>query len=138
MIDSSVKENIKLPFLFKSSKKNHFPSDEKIREILDEFLLNDLKLTDNALKLSIGEKQRVALIRVLLLNPEIVLLDEPTSALDQKAKKMVENIIEKINIEKSVAVVMVTHIGFSPEKINPSKFILSDGNLKKEGINEYS
>jgi len=138
MIDSSIKENIKLPFLFKSSKKNNLPSDEKIREILDEFLLNDLKLTDNALKLSIGEKQRVALIRVLLLNPEIVLLDEPTSALDQKAKKMVENIIEKINIEKSVAVVVVTHIGFSPEKINPRTFILSDGNLNKEGINDYS
>jgi len=88
--------------------------------------------------LSEGETTRLMLAKAFLSHPKIVLLDEPTSALDQKAKKMVENIIEKINIEKSVAVVMVTHIGFSPEKINPRKFILSDGNLKKEGINEYS
>ena len=137
MIDASIEKNITFPFNFKSVKKYSPPSKEKIRKIFNDFLLNHLKLTDSALKLSTGEKQRVALIRGLLLEPEIILLDEPTSALDENSRKIVEGIIEKINTQNSTAVIMATHIGFSSQIINLHKFILSDGYLKKEDNNEH-
>ncbi len=132
MIDASIEKNLTFPFKFKSVKKYSPPSKEKIREIFDDFLLNHLKLTDSAIKLSIGEKQRIALIRGLLLEPEIILLDEPISALDDNSRNIVEGIIEKINMQNSTTVIMVTHIGFSSQIINLKKFILSGGNLKKE------
>ena len=58
--------------------------------------------------LSGGEQQRAALAKVLLLNPEILLLDEPTKGLDSQFKKIFADIIDKLK-ENGVTVVMVSH-----------------------------
>jgi putative ABC transport system ATP-binding protein len=59
-------------------------------------------------RLSTGEKQRLALIRTLLMSPRVLLLDEPTSGLDPEAVKRVEALIRKRR-KDGVSVVWTTH-----------------------------
>lgn len=58
-------------------------------------------------QLSGGEKQRVAIIRALLLNPQILCFDEPTSALDPSLKSEVVKLIKQLG--ESMTILIVTH-----------------------------
>ena len=59
--------------------------------------------------LSGGEKQRVAIASSLALDPEILILDEATSMLDPEAKKSILEYIKKINKEKGITIISITH-----------------------------
>ena len=60
-------------------------------------------------KLSGGQKQRVAIAAVLAMNPEILILDEPTAMLDPKGRSEVIKTIKKLNKERGITVVLITH-----------------------------
>lgn len=60
-------------------------------------------------RLSSGEKQRLALIRALLLEPAVLLLDEPTAALDEAAKQRVEQLLQDRLQQHGFAVLLATH-----------------------------
>nr|WP_236712588.1 ATP-binding cassette domain-containing protein [Peribacillus muralis] len=66
-------------------------------------------LSENAENLSGGEKQRLALARLLLLKPEVYLLDEPTAALDEETElKVMSRFLEEVKRDKGT-VIMITH-----------------------------
>lgn len=81
-------------------------------EDIDELLL-DLGLKDLALKyphtLSLGEKQRVAIGRAFVNNPDIILADEPTASLDGVRGRQITQMIQKEVKKKNKAAIMVTH-----------------------------
>ena len=58
--------------------------------------------------LSTGERQRLAILRALESDPEVLLLDEPTAALDQKSAKAIESLL-KAALLRGCIIVMVTH-----------------------------
>ena len=60
-------------------------------------------------QLSGGEKQRIAVIRSLIMNPKIILADEPTGSLDSKNKIELQNILWNIRDEYKKTIVIVTH-----------------------------
>ena len=81
---------------------------ERIIELLKKYGLEEFK-DKHPSSLSGGMRQRVALIRTLVLNPDILLLDEPFSALDAQTKLMVNDDIYDIVTRENKSVIMVTH-----------------------------
>ena len=101
----SVKDNLLIGLDF--SEKPH-PSDDKLIEVLHKVQLN-LSLSADADKLSGGEKQRLSLGRILLMNPEVYLLDEPSSALDKETEGIVISTLYTHVKETNKTLIMVSH-----------------------------
>ena len=59
--------------------------------------------------LSGGQRQRVAIAGVLAMEPEVIILDEPTAMLDPKGRQEVMSAITKLNREKGMTIVLITH-----------------------------
>ena len=81
---------------------------EKIEELLKLYNLEEFKFKKPS-SLSGGMKQRVALIRTLATNPDILLLDEPFSALDYQTRLAISNDVYKMIKKEKKTVIMVTH-----------------------------
>lgn len=105
MYPGDIRENLLAGTKFARIKD---PSDEEMKMALATACL-DKPLDENADRLSGGEKQRVAIARVLLISPKVILLDEPTSALDEDtALKVMDSIIGYCR-EHGISLVIVTH-----------------------------
>ena len=107
------------PEIFRGSIRDNFKITEKIADnvisenLNYEELLSQVSLTqnlaDDAQKLSGGEKQRLALARVMLLEPEVLLLDEPSSSLDKiTEEKIIKMVVDYVR-ENDRTLIMVTH-----------------------------
>ena len=107
MIDGTVEDNLAFPFQFGSHKNKKY-DPVKAAEWVEYFQLN-VPMNQDSLKLSIGQKQRIALIRSMLLEPEVLLLDEPGSALDNNNRRLIEQKIEHLMDTSRVTVIMATH-----------------------------
>jgi putative ABC transport system ATP-binding protein len=60
-------------------------------------------------QLSGGEQQRVAIARALAKRPDLILADEPTGALDLQTARTVLGLLQRLNREKALTVVLITH-----------------------------
>jgi putative ABC transport system ATP-binding protein len=128
MIEGTIEDNLTFPFSFHVHKgKEYFA--KQAQEWLEHFQLKE-PLSHEALKLSIGQKQRIALIRAMLLKPEVLLLDEPGSALDSGNKKLIEQKIESLMETSDITVIMATHSDVSFAHSGYREVTLVDTKLK--------
>jgi D-methionine transport system ATP-binding protein len=84
-------------------------------------------------RLSGGQKQRVAIARALAANPKVLLCDEATSALDPKITGEILDLLKKINTERKLTIVIITHEMSVVEKICDRVAIIDDGYLAEVG-----
>jgi putative ABC transport system ATP-binding protein len=100
-------ENAELPLLYSS----HISSKQRTELALKA--LESVGLRDRAHhktnQLSGGEQQRIAIARALLNNPTLILADEPTGNLDTKTSAEIMGIFTRLNQDKKITLVMVTH-----------------------------
>ncbi len=104
------------------------------------------KRVDNALKavgmeefanstphrLSGGQKQRIAIAGIIAMEPECLVLDEPTAMLDPKGRAEIINTLHKLNAEKGITVILITH--YMEEAENADRVIvMNDGEIIEDG-----
>ena len=109
---TSVLENVKLPLLYSDVPKHLW--DEKALKAIEAVGLSHRTYYQSS-ELSGGEKQRVAIARSLVNNPEVIFADEPTGNLDSVSGKAVMDIIQKLNEEDGHTVLLITHETFTAE-----------------------
>ena len=102
----NVEDNILLPLTVKGRSKASLEKD--LSEILETTGLTE-KRKAMPTTLSGGQQQRVAIARAMLGNPEIILADEPTGNLDSKATKEIMELFRKVNKDKGITILQVTH-----------------------------
>lgn len=116
LMPGTVRDNLLLPFSFKANARLVPPPDQELADRLAAFLLDGVTPDSRADKLSVGQAQRVCLIRSLLLSPEAVLLDEPTASLDALSARVVLDGARGL-AESGVTVVMISHTEAVPEGV---------------------
>jgi len=82
LVEGTVAENLLLPWTFRSFAKESPPTDEVLLEALASAHLEDIALDRPIDRLSVGQQARVAFLRTLLTDPDVLLLDEADAALD--------------------------------------------------------
>lgn len=106
VMNLNVTDNILLPLTMAGKKKSELKG--ALDEILEITGLADKrKAMPNTL--SGGQQQRVAIARAVLGNPAIILADEPTGNLDAQSSKEVMELFSKLNKEKGLTILQVTH-----------------------------
>jgi UDP-glucose/iron transport system ATP-binding protein len=103
----------------------------------DKKLLSELGFEEEALmwsigRISTGEKQRLALLRLLEKKPAVLLLDEPTANLDKKNTLIFESIVQNYLQKNNACAIWVSHDLVQLERVSKSRFKLESGQLVKQ------
>ena len=97
--------------------------EKRIKEVLNSLQL-DMDLNRKVYELSGGEQQRLAIAKIILKNPDLILADEPTASLDLGNKEIILNLLKQFSTEGKT-VIIVTHdkdtIEIADNKIDLSK-----------------
>lgn len=101
----SLKDNIFLPLVLSGKKFNEM--NERLQPLAKKLGISDL-LEKYPYEVSGGQKQRAAIARALITNPQLILADEPTGALDSRSSDELLQLFEDINNEGQT-IVVVTH-----------------------------
>jgi ABC-type lipoprotein export system ATPase subunit len=120
----TAKENVLLPTVFGEPK-----SDADAVQLLHQVGLGD-KTDRYPSELSGGEQQRVAIARAFINSPQVILADEPTGDLDEETEAEIMAFFEKVNKEKKVTMIMVTHSSELALRA-ASRFRMKQGSLEK-------
>ena len=125
----TIRENLELGLIGKKQNKKQ-EKERLLLQALQAVRLDYLSLNQKIYELSGGEAQRVALAKIILKNPPLILADEPTASLDPKnSKEIMEILLELRNSNRTI--IIATH--------NPSIWKMADQviRLSKEEI-EYN
>jgi putative ABC transport system ATP-binding protein len=103
---TSALENVELPTVYAGITPQE--REQRARESLERVGLSD-RAQHYPSQLSGGQQQRVAIARALVNRPAILLADEPTGNLDSRTSVEIMDILQRLNEEKGLTVVLVTH-----------------------------
>lgn len=129
----TVAENVAFPL-----ELSGVPKRQRIKKVRD--LLELVGLSDKARaypsQLSGGQKQRVGIARALANDQKILLCDEATSALDPQTTMSILELLKKINRERGITVVIITHEMHVIKEICDRVAVIEDGRIIETGIVE--
>lgn len=129
LIPGTVSDNLALPYQLRLYREQHF-RPEYAQEALHLIGKDDDFLQRDGAALSGGEAQIVCLLRVLQLNPQILLLDEPTSALDEDAAEAVQTLVQHwLNRCDQAAYVWISHSETQIAEVADTVWYMKDGAL---------
>jgi len=122
----SALDNVILPLIFSGVNRRNRKS--RGREFLEQVGLGE-RIHHFPGELSGGEAQRVSIARALINEPRVILADEPTGNLDSQTSEEIINVLVRLNKEKGLTILMVTHDLESAERISDKIIRLKDGKI---------
>jgi len=125
LFGTTVQENLRYPYELLGQK----PDFREISSYLDKVKLPQLILEKKNTSLSGGEQQRIALIRSLLIKPEIILLDEVTAALDEENTLLLENLIVHEQSLQHLTLLFITHHQEQAKRLAHKMLYVEDGHI---------
>jgi putative ABC transport system ATP-binding protein len=131
---TSALENVELPLLY-NGQPNRDHRERAMRALESVGLAGREHHHPN--QLSGGQQQRVAIARALISEPQIIMADEPTGALDSRTSVEIMAIFQKLNREKCISVVVVTHepdIAAYADRI----IVFKDGRVQSDRVIEQA
>ncbi|WP_067726621.1 ABC transporter ATP-binding protein [Oceanobacillus damuensis] len=129
MLSGTVMKNLSMPLTLKGEQL----PEEEAKKLLEDVSLGEDILYRNVKDLSGGQRQKVSIARTLVNKPKILLLDEITSSLDRVSKQDVEELITKLNRDKSVTIVWITHNLEQALSIGDYTWVIMNGELIEAG-----
>ena len=105
---TSALDNVELPLLYGGSNLKTAERHRRAKDMLATVGLGD-RASHHPNQLSGGQQQRVAIARALVNEPSIILADEPTGNLDTRTSIEVMGLFQRLNIERGITVVLITH-----------------------------
>lgn len=103
---TSALKNVELPMLYAGMGRS--ARLKKAKDLLKMVDMED-RMEHTPDELSGGQKQRVAIARAMANDPAIILADEPTGALDSATGRLIMDIFHKLNKERGITIVLITH-----------------------------
>jgi phospholipid/cholesterol/gamma-HCH transport system ATP-binding protein len=131
----TIAENVAFPLVHHRKEMSRSERGERVKQLLAEVgMKGDFgKMPSD---ISGGMQKRVGLARALALEPEILLLDEPTAGLDPISSGEIDDLILKLQQERKMASIVVTHDLHSARVIANRLALLDQGNVVIEGTFE--
>jgi len=108
----------------------HMSNPDTARQMMQELDLPEALLTADPDDTSSGERQRLALIRAIILQPDFLLLDEPTSALDQAVTRKVEAQLMRLK-QNGTGLLVVSHDSEQVARISDHRYELTHSGINK-------
>ncbi|MGB7549058.1 MAG: ATP-binding cassette domain-containing protein [Terracidiphilus sp.] len=128
----TVAENVAFPLEHHRREMSKSERADRVKQLLTEVgMEGDLEKMPS--DISGGMQKRVGLARALALEPEILLLDEPTAGLDPISSGEINELILKLQRERQMASIVVTHDLHSARTIADRLALLNEGNVVIEG-----
>lgn len=105
----TIGEILELPLKIHKIGRNHAERMERVKELLEMVELPVHYMYKSPASIGGGEKQMVAIARALATDPKFIILDEPTSALDVSIQAKIINMLLKLQKEKNLTYLFITH-----------------------------
>jgi phospholipid/cholesterol/gamma-HCH transport system ATP-binding protein len=128
----TVAENVAFPLEHHRRDMSRSERGDRVRQLLAEVGMEG-NLEKMPSDISGGMQKRVGLARALALEPDILLLDEPTAGLDPISSGEIDDLILKLQRERQMASIVVTHDLHSAKTISNRLALLDQGNVVIEG-----
>lgn len=129
LFGQTVKENLFYPYQLLRQEPNLM----EINSYLAKVNLEENVLLKKNSQVSGGEQQRIALVRSLLVKPQILLLDEVTASLDQANAQLIEQLIHQENQDRKLTVLFISHSLKQAKELAQKIIYLEKGRIKFRG-----
>lgn len=118
-------------FELKNNKKNDY--SDLVSKILSKFQFSENVKNQKGFQLSGGEQQRIALARIYIVEPEVLILDEPFSSQDIEAQLNIAGLIKNLKEELGLTVICISHDLDILKIICQDIIVMSDGKIVESG-----
>lgn len=124
----SVEDNIGYGLAVRGVAKREIR--QKVGEMMERMSLSHLAGRHHV-EMSVGESQRVALARTLILDTKVILLDEPTASVDASNVETVEKTVLELCTERNATLIISTHLADQAKRMSPNTISVVDGSLSR-------